>query len=77
MRKISRSVPGIWQKWMATVHIYVESACEESLGCWSKAGAEEGSLLAVQAPSAYILMSENTCCSMTGSRVALFEAWCE
>jgi len=74
-RKIGRSVPEIEQKWMVTVHRYVESACEETLGCWNEAGAEEGKLisLALQAPLAYALTHQNTCYSINSSWFALFE----
>ena len=40
-RKIGRSVPEIEQKWKVTVYIYVESAYEETLGCWCEARAEK------------------------------------
>lgn len=44
-RKIGGSIPEIKQKWMVTAQVYVELAYGETLGCWGKAGAEEGKLV--------------------------------
>ncbi|SRR5258706_1943356 len=83
-RKIGRSVPEIEQKWKLTVHRYIESACEEALGCWSEAGAEEGSLLAVRGPSAYVLTRQKYLLLDDWLMVCIIratsldtEAWCE
>ena len=74
-RKIGRSVPEIEQKWKVTVYIYVESAYEETLGCWCEARAEKArsGLLALKTPSADVLTRQRAGYSISGSCFAGFK----